>query len=64
MITQRYERLDPEGPCVSPDGHDLVDSLTYASPIPDAVVCVRCGQEGTVVVLPVDEADTRDTRHI
>ena len=46
----RYERVEPVEACVSPDGHDYVESLTYSSPIPDAIVCPRCGALWMIVV--------------
>ena len=45
-----WDRLPPEGPCLSPDGHDMVDVIAMHSAIPVALICTNCGARGTVVV--------------
>jgi len=47
-----WERLDPDKPCSSPDGHTPMDVMTMASEVPVSVFCQRCGQAYSVVVLP------------
>lgn len=48
-----WERVDPPSPCMSPDGHDLVDVLSPHSHIPIRLICRRCGRDGMVAELPV-----------
>lgn len=45
-----YERVEPEGRCVSPDGHDFIECMTFGSLIPQRVFCPRCGKDWTVFV--------------
>lgn len=49
-MDQQYERIEPVEPCVSPDGHDHIEVFSYESPIPQDIVCSRCGKFWTIVV--------------
>jgi hypothetical protein len=49
-----YELIPPEGRCVRPEGHDQVEDRTYASLVPQAVVCPGCGRLWSIVVLPME----------
>ena len=44
-----YERIEPEGRCVSPDGHGLIEEMTMASRTPEAAFCPNCGKKWTIV---------------
>lgn len=55
-----YERVEPEGRCVSPDGHEFIEFMTYASQIPQSVVCPRCGKDWTIIV--TDDEDVKRNR--
>lgn len=50
-----YERIEPEGRCVSPDGHDYVEDITLESPIPRSCVCPRCGKDWTIATFDDSE---------
>ena len=51
----RWERHEPSEPCVSPDGHSLLDVMTTLSYVPRSVVCDNCGRAGRVVVFTDDD---------
>lgn len=51
----RYERIEPDHACVSPDGHACREVLTFGFYIPTRAICIRCGREYTIVVLPDDD---------
>jgi hypothetical protein len=50
-----YERIQPEGRCVSPDGHDFIEITTMESPVPAEIICPRCGKAWTVVTFDLDD---------
>lgn len=51
-----YERVAPEGRCVSPDGHDCTEEFRFGDPIPLYAVCGRCGKSWDIVTFEADDA--------
>lgn len=56
MAVVSWDRLPPPKPCVSPDGHEHLDAMNIGSLVPVLVVCPRCDQPWTVVVVDDDVA--------
>ena len=50
-----YDRLAPVGPCVSPDGHEWVETQRLCDYVPEAIFCPRCGKPWAVVTFKTDE---------
>lgn len=48
-----YEVVDPVADCVSPEGHDLVETKSLGSLVPVSAFCLNCGQTAQVVVWDV-----------
>ena len=46
----KWERIEPDEPCDSPDGHSMTDLMTFGSKIPARLLCSRCGRQGAIVV--------------
>lgn len=57
MAEHRWERLPPDGPCASPDGHELIDVMSSQSLVPLRTFCPRCSRDGRIVVLPVEPGE-------
>lgn len=51
-----YELIEPESPCISPDGHERIEVASFASAVPEDVVCGNCGKSWTVVTFQTAEA--------
>lgn len=47
-----YDLIPPEGRCVSPHGHSLVENTVLCSVIPESAFCPTCGKEWAIVVTP------------
>ena len=56
-----YERIEPEGRCVSPDGHECTEAFTMCSPIPESAWCTRCGKPWTIITFDEPEAADEDS---
>jgi len=51
------ERIAPDGSCVDPVGHAMVDIRSMSSRIPVRIICRRCGKSGTVIVFDDEDAN-------
>lgn len=51
-----YERMEPEGRCVSPDGHECAELFQMCSPIPTAAICPTCGKAWTIITFEAEDA--------
>lgn len=49
MNLLRYERIEPDSECVSPDGHTYVEEFDYTSPLPQGIWCPKCGDQWSIV---------------
>lgn len=52
MAAQAWDRIEPAVACTSPDGHEHVALMTAGSSIPESILCPRCGEAWTIVLLP------------
>lgn len=55
-LGMRYELLEPEGPCSSPDGHTELEVRSASGDVPVRVWCQRCGRDYTVVTFTAERA--------
>lgn len=55
-----YDRVEPEGRCVSPDGHDYVEDIRFCDVIPTSITCPRCGKAWGIVASEVSDEGMAD----
>jgi len=49
MEPMKYELIEPQRRCTSPDGHSPAEIMRWGELIPERAFCARCGQRYTIV---------------